>query len=101
MLVPEYFPPCLLRFSQILSLCITATNTFSGLLADAGTNIPAFQTFFNYVLLNLIYTTYTIFKYGPKQWARILWQDGYRYFLLSFCDVEGNYFIVLAYRYST
>lgn len=65
-----------------------------------GTNIPAFQTFFNYVLLNIIYTSYSLYKYGFKGWAQLVWRDGWRYFLLAFCDVEGNYFIVLAYRYS-
>lgn len=26
-------------------------------------------------------------------------KDGWRFFILAFMDVEGNYFIVLAYRY--
>ena len=30
----------------------------------------------------------------------LVWKDGWKYFLLAFCDVEGNYFTVLAYRYS-
>ncbi|MCJ1399775.1 hypothetical protein MMC11_002978 [Xylographa trunciseda] len=80
-----------LILGQILSLCLTATNTFSSLLANNGNSIPAFQTWFNYVLLNFIYTSYTIYRYGFK---------GY-YIILSFCDVEGNYFTVLAYRYTT
>ncbi len=90
-----------MTFSQILSLCITSTNTFSELLAEAGTSIPAFQSFFNYVLLNIIYTSFTIYKYGFKRWTKLLWKDGWRYFILAFCDVEGNYFVVLAYRYTT
>lgn len=66
-----------------------------------GTSIPAFQSFFNYVLLNLIYTTYTIYKYGFKSWLRLILRDGWRFFILAFFDVEGNYFVVLAYRYTT
>lgn len=31
----------------------------------------------------------------------ILLVDGWKYFILSFMDVEGNYFTVLAYRYTT
>ncbi|KAL9058940.1 MAG: hypothetical protein Q9162_001498 [Coniocarpon cinnabarinum] len=89
-----------LLLGQVLSLCLTATNTFSELLAEAGTNIPAFQTFFNYVLLNLIFTTFTWYKLGFKGWFRLILRDGWKYFILSFCDVEGNYFIVLAYRYT-
>ena len=85
---------------QILSLCITGTNTFSTFLAIAGTSIPAFQTIFNYVLLTLIYLPLTLYWQGPRQYLRIVWRDGWRYFILSFLDVEGNYFTVLAYRYT-
>ena len=63
---------------QVLALCITSTNTFSGLLAGKGTSIPAFQSLFNYVLLNLIYTTTTIYKYGFKKWSTLLYKDGWR-----------------------
>jgi solute carrier family 35 protein F1/2 len=30
----------------------------------------------------------------------VLWVDGWKYVILSFMDVEGNYFTVLAYRYT-
>ena len=66
-----------------------------------GTSIPAFQTFFNYVLLNLVYTSYTVYRYGVKGYGRFLWRSWWRYIILSFCDVEGNYFTVLAYQYTT
>lgn len=89
-----------LLLGQVLAICITSTNTLSTLLANEGTSIPAFQTLFNYVLLNLVYTTYTIYQYGWKKWLRLL-ADGWRFFILAFFDVEGNYFVVLAYRYTT
>ncbi|KAI0599474.1 solute carrier family 35 member F1 [Biscogniauxia sp. FL1348] len=89
-----------LLVGQVLALCITATNTFSSLLANLGTSIPAFQTVFNYVLLSLIYMPYTIYTYGPKKFGSILLRDGWKYFIFSFLDVEGNYFTVLAYRYT-
>ena len=63
---------------QVLSLCLTATNTFSSLLANNGNSIPAFQTWFNYVLLNLIYTSYTIYRYGFKGYCRFLWTHGWK-----------------------
>lgn len=85
----------------VLAICITSTNTLSSLLANEGTSIPAFQSFFNYVLLNLIYTSYTIYKYGFKKWGRLVIFDGWRFLILAFFDVEGNYFVVLAYRYTT
>ena len=85
----------------VLSICITSTNTLTTLLGMEGNSIPAFQTFFNYVLLNIIYTSYTIYKYGFKGYGKFLLRDGWRFLILSFCDVEGNYFVVLAYRYTT
>ncbi|KAI5812261.1 hypothetical protein BZA77DRAFT_324561 [Pyronema omphalodes] len=90
-----------LLFGQLLSLCITGTNTFSGLLAARGTSIPAFQSFFNYVLLNLVYTSYSIYKLGWAGYGEVLKTKGWKYFILAFLDVEGNYFVVLAYRYTT
>ncbi|PSS28345.1 hypothetical protein M430DRAFT_32759 [Amorphotheca resinae ATCC 22711] len=89
-----------LLLGQVLALCITATNTFSTLLVNKGTSIPAFQTLFNYVVLTAIYTTYTVFTYGPKKYFKLLFVDGWKYIILSFMDVEGNYFTVLAYRYT-
>jgi solute carrier family 35 protein F1/2 len=88
-------------YRQVLALCITATNTFTTFLATAGTSIPALQTLFNYCLLILIYTTYTLYRYGIKKYLRVLFVDSWRYFILSFMDVQGNYFTVLAYRYTT
>lgn len=89
-----------LALTQTLALAQTGTNTFTTLIADKGANIPAFQTFFNYVLLNLVYTSFTIYKYGFKKWSRLLLKDGWRYFIFAFLDVEGNYFIVKAYEYT-
>jgi solute carrier family 35 protein F1/2 len=47
----------------------------------------------------MIYTSYTIYKYGFKRWVRLCVFEGWRFFILAFLDVEGNYFVVLAYRY--
>jgi solute carrier family 35, member F1/2 len=89
-----------IAIGQILSLCITGTNTFSTFLAMKGTSIPAFQTIFNYVLLTLIYLPVTFYHHGHRKYLQIVWRDGWKYFILSFLDVEGNYFTVLAYRYT-
>ncbi|GKZ17365.1 hypothetical protein AbraIFM66951_010739 [Aspergillus brasiliensis] len=90
-----------LFLGQVLAITNTACSTFSTLLVSEGTSIPAFQTFFNYFLLNAIFTPYTIYRYGLKGWTRMVLQRGWKYIFLAFCDVEGNYFIVLAYRYTT
>ncbi|KAL8955249.1 MAG: hypothetical protein Q9183_006726, partial [Haloplaca sp. 2 TL-2023] len=91
----------ILILGQVLALCITSTNTFSSLLAEQGTSIPAFQTLFNYILLNLLYTPYTIYRYKPRGYLSLLLKDGWKYIILSFLDVEGNYFTVLAYSKTT
>lgn len=89
-----------LAIGQTLALCITSTNTFSSFLAEAGTSIPAFQSIFNYILLFLVYNTIFMIKDGPREWFRAAWKDGWKYFIMAFMDVEGNYFTVLAYRYT-
>ncbi|PKS09447.1 hypothetical protein jhhlp_004063 [Lomentospora prolificans] len=89
-----------LVIGQLLALCITATNTFSSFLAENGTNIPSFQVMFTYVLIILIYTTVCLYHYGPRKYLRVAGRHGWKYFIFAFLDVEGNYFTVLAYRYT-
>ncbi|KAI5292297.1 hypothetical protein KEM52_006460 [Ascosphaera acerosa] len=91
----------ILLLGQCFALGITGTNTFSTLLVNQGTSIPAFQSFFNYILLNLVYTPYTIYRYGWRGWLRLVLRDGWKYLIFAFCDVEGNYFVVLSYDYTT
>ena len=90
----------IVALGQLLCLCNTATSTFTTFLADYGTSIPAFQSFFNYALLSIFYVPYMFYRYGWRKVARICVKDGWKYFILSFLDVEGNYFTVLAYRYT-
>jgi|SRR2546423_9999581 len=68
----------ILVLGQILAICITGTNTLTTLLVIEGTSIPAFQTLFTYVLLNIIYTGYTFYKYGVRKWARMVMKDGWK-----------------------
>ncbi|THX97937.1 DUF914-domain-containing protein [Aureobasidium pullulans] len=89
-----------LLLTQIIALAQTGTNTLTSLINALGTSIPAFQTFFNYVLLNVVYTSFTLYRYGFAKWTKMLVKDSWRYFILAFLDVEGNYFIVLAYKYT-
>lgn len=85
---------------QILALCLVATNTFSSKLANGGVSVPAFQSFVNYCLLNVVFTPYTIYRYGWNKWFKLLIRDGWRFFILAFADVQGNYFIVKAFAYT-
>ncbi|EEB06788.1 membrane transporter [Schizosaccharomyces japonicus yFS275] len=84
---------------QILSLMITATNTFTTLIAEDA-NIPAFQTLLNYCLLTIIYTPYSIYRMGFKEYFRMVRCHGWKFLIMGFVDVQGNYFVVLAYQYT-
>ncbi|KKY35769.1 putative solute carrier protein [Diaporthe ampelina] len=90
----------LILLGQVLTLCNTATSTFTSFLVEWGTSIPAFQTFFNYVLLSAVYVPYMFYRYGWRKVGRVALSDGWKYLVLAFLDVEGNYFTVLAYRYT-
>lgn len=85
---------------QVLALCITATNTFTTFLQQESFSAPAFQTLFNYVLLAAVYNTVFLARDGPAAWGRAARRDGWKYLIMAFLDVEGNYFTVLAYRYT-
>lgn len=63
---------------QVLAISLTATNTFSTLLVNEGTSIPAFQNLFNYILLTIVYTSYTLYRYGFKKWLRLIQKDGWK-----------------------
>ena len=89
-----------LAIGQVLALCITSTNTLSGLLAEAGTSIPALQSIFTYLLLAVVYNVTFLVREGPRAWGATIWRHGWKYLIMSFLDVEGNYFTVLAYRYT-
>lgn len=89
-----------IAIGQTLSLCITATNTFTTFIVDSGANIPAFQTLFNYILLFLVFTTIFLIREGPRAYFRVLRRVWWRYIIMEFLDVEGNYFTVLAYEYT-
>lgn len=79
----------ILVVGQILSWCIVSTNTLTQYLSLDGAIIPAFQSLFNYALLSLVYSTWTLYKYGFKKWFTVFWKDGWKYFILAFVDVQG------------
>lgn len=91
----------ILALGQLLAIANTSTSTMTTLLGEEGWAIPTFQTLLNYALLTVIFTPYTMYRYGLKGWFQLVWRDGWKYIILAFCDVEGNYFIVLAYQYTT
>ncbi|WBW75098.1 transmembrane transporter [Schizosaccharomyces osmophilus] len=85
---------------QVLSLCLTASNTFNGFLSEMG-KVPAFQVFLFYAALTVVYTPYTIYRMGFKKYFEMVLHHGWKYIIFAFFDVEGNYFVVLAYQYTS
>jgi len=85
---------------QLLSLCITCTSVTTTELVQRGWTLSTSQGFFLYFALFLAYTPYTIYQYGFSGWGKMIFKDGWKYFLLAFCDVEGNFLVVKAYQYT-
>ncbi|KZV88332.1 DUF914-domain-containing protein [Exidia glandulosa HHB12029] len=86
---------------QVVSLCITCTSVTTTELVNRGFNLPTTQSVFLYLALNLTYTPYTIYScQWFKGWGKMLIRDGWKYFILAACDVEGNFLVVLAYEYT-
>ncbi|NWT92868.1 S35F2 protein, partial [Urocynchramus pylzowi] len=87
---------------QMLSLFICGTAVTSQYLADRfQVNAPMLQSFINYVLLLLVYTTVLVFRTGGDSVWQILKQRWWKYIIVGLADVEANYTIVKAYQYTT
>ena len=63
--------------------------------------IPA-QSFLNYILLCLIFTTWLACRRTEEGTILTVFKKrGWKYFLLALVDVEANYLIVKAYHFTT
>lgn len=85
---------------QLVSLCITCTNVTTTELGIRGWALPTTQSTFLYFTLFAIYTPFTIYRYGFKGWAEMIFRDGWKYIILAAADVEGNFMVVKAYQYT-
>ncbi|EGN96593.1 hypothetical protein SERLA73DRAFT_184677 [Serpula lacrymans var. lacrymans S7.3] len=85
---------------QVVSLCITCTNVTTTELVSRNWTLSTTQTWFLYFSLFVVYTPYTMYQYGIKGWAKMVARDGWKYFILACCDVEGNFLVVKAYNYT-
>ncbi|XP_053564529.1 solute carrier family 35 member F2 isoform X2 [Bombina bombina] len=59
------------------------------------------QSFINYCLLFLVYTTWLAFRTGENGLIYILKKKWWKYIFLGIADVEANYAIVKAYQYTS
>ncbi|NXC96992.1 S35F2 protein, partial [Certhia familiaris] len=87
---------------QMLSLFICGTAVTSQFLAEQyEVKTPMLQSFINYFLMVLVYTTMLTFKTGIHGLWQILKQRWWKYIVVGLADVEANYTIVRAYQYTT
>nr|XP_061806827.1 solute carrier family 35 member F1-like [Nerophis lumbriciformis] len=91
-----------LALGQVLSLLMCAIGLTSKYLADDfHANTPVFQSFLNYILLFLVYTTTLAVRQGEGNLLAILKQRWWKYMILGLIDIEANYLILKAYQYTT
>ncbi|RKP12747.1 solute carrier family 35 member SLC35F1/F2/F6, partial [Piptocephalis cylindrospora] len=91
-----------LLLGQALAFCITATNvTSTALASNHGVSIPTTQSFLNYVLLALVFNGVGLYRDGLTGWGRKLRARWWKYALLALVDVEGNYFVVKSFSYTS
>ncbi|KAK6488716.1 solute carrier family 35 member F1 [Huso huso] len=91
-----------LALGQVLSLLICGISLTSKYLADDfQANTPVFQSFLNYILLFLVYTTTLAVRQGEENLLVILKRRWWKYMILSLVDIEANYLVIKAYQYTT
>uniref|UniRef100_A0A3B4BT02 Solute carrier family 35 member F2 n=1 Tax=Pygocentrus nattereri TaxID=42514 RepID=A0A3B4BT02_PYGNA len=91
-----------LLMGQGLSALICGTAVTSQFLASVyHLDLPMLQSFINYTLLFLSYTTALLFRTGDGNILQILKKKWWKYILLGLADVEANYAVVKAYQYTT
>ncbi|KAI7890950.1 solute carrier family 35 member SLC35F1/F2/F6 [Mucor mucedo] len=97
---PRFYKVLIL--GQVLSLCITGTNvTTTKLSLSYNFAAPTTQTFLVYATLAVVYNSYAIYKRGIRGWLLQFRRRGLYYLILGAIDVEGNYFVVKAYQYTS
>ncbi|XP_053187905.1 solute carrier family 35 member F2 [Scomber japonicus] len=90
-----------IAMGQILSLLICGTGVSCQYLADVGVQTPMLQSFLNYALLLLVYTTILCTRKGDRNILHILKNKWWKYLMMGLADVEANYTVVKAYQYTT
>eukprot|EP00286_Rhodomonas_abbreviata_P008480 CAMPEP_0181325916 /NCGR_PEP_ID=MMETSP1101-20121128/21199_1 /TAXON_ID=46948 /ORGANISM="Rhodomonas abbreviata, Strain Caron Lab Isolate" /LENGTH=151 /DNA_ID=CAMNT_0023434293 /DNA_START=72 /DNA_END=524 /DNA_ORIENTATION=- len=99
----------LVGLGQLVSLLLVATNASSAVLAKRGLEAPMLQSFFNYLLLALVYGTPMFYRFYTQRSASIVRENtglvtpklATLFFLFALADVEANFLIVKAYQYAS
>ncbi|KAN0085676.1 Eukaryotic protein of unknown function (DUF914) domain containing protein [Tylopilus felleus] len=85
---------------QLLSFSITCSSIATSQLVQRHWILPSTQAFFGYLSIFIVFTPYTIHRYGLRGWTKVIMRDGWKYFLLSFGDAQGNFLAIKAYAYT-
>ncbi|KAL4073838.1 solute carrier family 35 member SLC35F1/F2/F6 [Scleroderma citrinum] len=87
-------------YGQVLSLALTAVSVLTTELVDRNWVLPSTQVFFPYSLLCIVYTPYTIYRYGFQGWGQLILHDGWKYLILALGDFEAGYLYVKSFGYT-
>ncbi|CAG8564456.1 22576_t:CDS:2 [Cetraspora pellucida] len=85
-------------FGQFLSFCITSTIVAT---AELKINAPTTQNIITYFVLFVTCTPITIMKYGLAGFLKMMKIRAWKYILIAFMNVQGNYLIVKAFEYTS
>ncbi|KAF0418490.1 DUF914-domain-containing protein [Gigaspora margarita] len=88
----------IILLGQFLSFCMTSTIVTT---AELKINVPTTQSLLTYFLLFIICTPFTIFKYGFVGFLKMLTNESWKYILIAFTNVQGNYFVVKSFEYTS
>lgn len=90
-----------IAMGQALSLLICGTAVSCQYLAEAKVETPMLQSFLNYALLLVTYTSVLSFRKGDGNILQILKTKWWKYLIMGIADVEANYTVVKAYQFTT
>ena len=83
---------------QFLSLLLCGTGVTSQLLeTNFSIAVPTTQAFLNYALLAAVFGV-TLATRGD--FLTVLWKNWWKYAILGAIDVEANFLVILAYKYT-
>lgn len=87
-------------YGQVLSVALTFVSVLTTELVNRNWVLPSTQVFFSYASMFIVYTPYTVYKYGLKGWCKLLVHDGWKYLILTLGDFEAGYLYIKAFGYT-
>ena len=87
-----------LTLGQLLSMLLCASGVISQILVTKhSVSVPTTQNFFAYILLGMVYGVVVTMR---GDFITVLRRNWWKYIILGIVDVEANYFVVIAYKYT-